>query len=355
MGDASHLHHKGEIMADNKKNKENKLEEKELKLDVKKKADKKPVASSPKLAEKKGTSKIKTSKTEEQSLESNVESQKSKTAKAGKHSKKAILEAEAKAKKEAHKKHDSKVTEESKPKPIKKPHVVKYSKNQKAARALIEPNKLYDIKEAIILLPKLSKTKFDATAEVHISLSIDTKQSEQNLRTSAALPAGSGQTVRIAVIAGEKDALAAKKAGADLTDDQDLLTAIGKGKFDFDVLIATPEKMSELGRHAKVLGPKGLMPSPKNGTVTNNPSSMVEEIKRGRAEIKNDSSGNVHVAFGKLSFKPSELEDNLRAVLYAVKNNKPNGVKGVYIKSIYITSSMSPSIKLDTELAFKKS
>lgn len=273
--------------------------------------------------------------------------------KAGKHSKKAIIEAEAKAKKEERKKITKNTEEEVKPKVIIKPRVIKYSKNQKAARELVNSNKLYELKEALELLPKLSKTKFDATAEVHVSLSIDTKQSEQNLRTSAALPAGSGKSVKVAVIASDKDSQAAKKAGADSTNAQDILAEIQKGKLDFDVLIATPEKMADLGRHAKVLGPKGLMPSPKSGTVTNNPAAMVEEIKRGRAEIKNDSSGIVHVPFGKLSFKTVDLENNLRAILSAIKTNKPNGVKGTYIKSIYVTSSMSPSIKLDPEAAFK--
>ncbi|MBA3679262.1 50S ribosomal protein L1, partial [Candidatus Saccharibacteria bacterium] len=207
---------------------------------------------------------------------------------------------------------------------------------------------LYTVSEAVELLPKLSKTKFDATAEVHIVLDIDPKQSDQNLRTSAALPAGSGKTVKVAVITSDKEADAAKKAGADNTDAAAILADIAKGKLDFDVLIASPDKMSELGRHAKVLGPKGLMPSPKSGTVTNNPAAMVEEIKKGRAEIKNDPSGIVHVAFGKLSFKAADLEANLRAVLGAVRTNKPAGVKGIYVKTIYITSSMSPSIKLDT-------
>ncbi len=285
--------------------------------------------------------------------ESNEKSSISVTAKAGKHSKKAIAEAEAKAKKQERKKSSKETKEEARPKIVQKPRVIKYSKNQKAARALVEPTKLYDIKEALELLPKLSKTKFDATAELHVALSLDTKQADQNLRTSASLPAGSGKNVKIAVIANDKDSSTAKKSGADLTNAQDILTAIGKGKFDFDVLIATPEKMADLGRHAKVLGPKGLMPSPKSGTVTNNPAAVVEEIKKGRAEIKNDSSGIVHVPFGKLSFKTTDLENNLRAILSAIKTNKPNGVKGTYIKSIYVTSSMSPSIKLDPEAAFK--
>lgn len=276
-----------------------------------------------------------------------------KTTKAGKKSTKAQAEEAQKEAKEARK--ASKETEEEKPKQIQKPRVITYSKNQKAARELVEAGKLYTLKEAIELLPKLSKTNFDATAEVHVSLDIDPKQSDQNLRTSAPLPAGSGKSVKVAVITSDKEAAAAKKAGADNSDAEQILSDIGKGKLDFDVLIASPDKMSDLGRHAKVLGPKGLMPSPKSGTVTNNPAAMVEEIKKGRAEIKNDAQGIVHSAFGKLSFKPADLEANLRSILNAVKANKPTGVKGVYVKSIYITSSMSPSIKLDTTEAFRNS
>lgn len=274
-----------------------------------------------------------------------------KTAKAGKKSAKALEEVAEKEAKQERK--ASKQDEEEKPKQVQKPRVITYSKNQKAAREQVEAGKLYSITEALELLPKLSKTKFDATAEVHISLDIDPKQSDQNLRASAPLPAGTGKTVKIAVITGEKDAELAKKAGADSTSAEKILADIAKGKLDFDVLIASPDKMADLGRHAKVLGPKGLMPSPKSGTVTNNPAAMVEEIKKGRAEIKNDAQGIVHVAFGKLSFSTKDLESNLRVVLKAISANKPAGVKGVYVKTVYLTSSMSPSIKLDPLEAFK--
>lgn len=269
------------------------------------------------------------------------------TTKAGKHSKKALAEQEAKAQKEERKKKAAEDRVEDKPKTIQKPRIKRYSKNQKSSRELIDFDKSYDITEAIALLPKISKVKFDPTAEVHISLQLDTKQADQNLRTSAALPAGTGKKVAVAVITNDKEAEAAKKAGADNVDAEAILSAISKGKLDFDVLVASPDKMGELGKHAKVLGPKGLMPSPKSGTVTPTPSTIVEEIKKGRAEIKNDANGIVHVAFGKLSFKSKDLENNLMAVIKAVKSNKPSGVKGTYIKSIYVTSSMSPSIKLD--------
>jgi len=274
------------------------------------------------------------------------------TAKAGKKSSKSLEEIALKEAKQERK--DSKLVDaEEKPKQIQKPRVISYSKNQTAAREQVEAGKLYGIAEALELLPKLSKTKFDATAEVHISLGIDPKQSDQNLRVSAALPAGTGKTVKIAVITGDKDSELAKKAGADITNADEILADIAKGKLDFDVLIASPDKMTDLGRHAKVLGPKGLMPSPKSGTVTNNPVAMVEEIKKGRAEIKNDAQGIINVAFGKLSFSSKDLESNLRVILKAVSANKPSGVKGVFVKSVYLSSSMSPSIKLDSLEAFK--
>ena len=275
------------------------------------------------------------------------------TTKAGKHSKKALAEEEAKAKKEERKKKAAEKVSEEKPKVIQKPRVKWYSKNQKITRELIDFDKLYTVTEAIELLPKISKVKFDPTAEVHISLDIDTKQADQNLRTSAPLPAGTGKKVRVVVITSDKEAELAKKAGADSVDSEAILSSIAKGKLDFDVLVASPDKMGELGKYAKVLGPKGLMPSPKSETVTPKPSKVVEEIKKGRAEVKNDANGIVHVAFGKLSFKAKDLESNLLAVIKAVKSNKPSGVKGTYIKSIYVTSSMSPSIKLDAAEALK--
>jgi large subunit ribosomal protein L1 len=300
---------------------------------------------------------------ESQKLESKIENPKSKIkpaeklAKSGKRSKKVQTEAAEQAAK-AEKKVISKKKKEEKAettKVVQKPHVKHYSKNQKAARELLEKDKLYTLAEAVELLPKLSKVKFDATAELHASLNIDPKQADQMLRASASLPAGTGKNVRVAVLAGESDAEAAKKAGADITDAEMLLGDIGKGKFDFEVLIATPEKMAELGRHAKVLGPKGLMPSPKNNTVTPNPASVVAEIKKGRVELKNDPAGIVHLSIGKLSFKQADLLANAKTAVSALYSARPTGVKGVYVKSLYITSSMSPSIKLDAAEALKES
>lgn len=278
------------------------------------------------------------------------------TTKAGKRSAKAQAEEAEKEAKEVRKAKAKKAEDakEEAPKPKQKPRVKKYSKNQKAARELIEKDKLYTLAEAVELLPKISKTKFDATAEIHIALNIDPRQADQMLRASTALPAGTGKSVKIAVIAGAKEAEAAKKAGADLVDADTVLKDIAAEKFNFDVLIATPDKMGELGKHAKVLGPKGLMPSPKNGTVTAEPAKTVEEFKKGKVELKNDANGIVHVVFGKLSFKPTDLLENVKAVVRAMSTNKPSGVKGVFVRSMYITASMSPSIKIDTSAASKE-
>ena len=270
-------------------------------------------------------------------------------AKAGKRSAKAQAEATAKEAKEAKKE----VKEEAK-KVKQKPRVKKYSKNQKASRELIDKSKLYGLKEAVEMLPKLSKTKFDATAEIHVTLNIDPRQADQIVRTNSVLPAGTGKAVKIAVIAGDKEAQAAKAAGADMVDAEAITKDISKEKFNFDVLIASPDKMGELGKLAKVLGPKGLMPSPKNGTVTNDPSKAVEEFKKGKVEIKNDANGVVHVAFGKLSFKNEDLYNNAKAVVKALASAKPAGVKGVFIKNMFVTASMSPSVKLDHAEAIKE-
>ncbi len=273
------------------------------------------------------------------------------TAKAGKRSAKAQAEVAEKKAKSVKKAEASKEPEK---KVVQKPRVKNYTKNQKAARELIEAGKLYGLKEAVEMLPSLSKVKFDATAELHVTLNIDPRQADQMVRTNSILPAGTGKQVKLAVIASEKDAAAAKSAGADMTDAEEIIKQISKEKFDFDVLIATPDKMGELGKLAKVLGPKGLMPSPKNGTVTAEPAKAVEEFKKGKVEIKNDANGVVHVAFGKLSFKTEDLYKNAKAVIKALSSSKPSGVKGVFIRNMFISSSMSPSIRLDYPAAIKE-
>ena len=202
-------------------------------------------------------------------------------------------------------------------------------------------------------MPKLSRTKFDATAELHIALGIDPRQADQQFRNSVVLPAGTGKAVRVAVLADAKLSAAAAQAGADVTDSEQLMADIAKGTFDFDILVATPDQMANLGRFAKTLGPKGLMPSPKSGTVTADPAKAVTEIKKGRLDLKNDANGIVHVAIGKLSFKSADLNANARAVLETINQNRPTGVKGTYVKSVYATATMSPSVRIDYSTAVK--
>ena len=275
-----------------------------------------------------------------------------KTAKAGKRSSKVQAEVIEKEVKEAKK---AKASEEIINKVKQKPRVKKYSKNQKAARDLIEPTKLYTLKEALELLPKISKTNFDASAEIHVTLNIDPRQSDQIVRTTTSLPSGTGKSIKIAVISQDEEAQLAKKAGADMVDADAIIKDISKEKINFDILIAAPDKMAELGKLAKVLGPKGLMPSPKNGTITADTAKATAEFKKGKVEIKNDANGVIHVAFGKVSFKTEDLYANVKAVVKALSISKPSGVKGVFIKNMFINSSMSPSIRIDQNEALKES
>lgn len=276
-----------------------------------------------------------------------------KTTKAGKHSAKAQREADEEAEKAARKAEAATKADAPKPKP--KPRVKKYSKNQKAMREALDLEKLHTVDEAIVAIKGTSKAKFDPTLEVHVRLDIDPRQADQMLRASTVLPAGTGKSVRVAVLTSDdKKAAAAKEAGAEVTNSEDLLSAIGKGSFDFDVLVATPDMMPQLGRHAKTLGPKGLMPSPKSGTVTADPAQAVTEIKKGRLEIKNDANGIVHTVAGKLSFDDKDLVSNVRAILSCVQQNRPAGVKGTYVRTVTLAATMTPGVKIDpAELSVK--
>ncbi len=278
---------------------------------------------------------------EEETTETAVKS----TAKAGKRSKKAVEEEAEKAAKETKKAVKTDRDEPKKSKHVQNPKHV--AKNRKNALTKLEAGKLYGLNEGIKLLRDISTVKFDATAELHIRLNIDPRQADQMVRTSVVLPAGSGKTIKVAVLAGDKQVEAAKKAGADITNAENILSDLKKSKFDFDVLVATPDQMVNLGKFAKVLGPKGLMPSPKSGTVTADPAVAVKEIKAGRAELKNDANGIVHAGFGKLSFSDENLFANAAAVINGVTRTKPSGVKGTFVKSITLASTMSPGVRLD--------
>ncbi len=192
---------------------------------------------------------------------------------------------------------------------------------------------------------KTSKVNFDASVELHVKLNVDPKQSDQNIRETFTLPHGSGKTPRVAVLAA-KDQDKLKTAGADLVGEEELLAQIEKSVIEFDVLIATPADMSKLGRFAKILGPKGLMPNPKSGTVTTNPAAAIKKIKSGQVEYRVDQHGVVHLAIGKVSFGETKLADNLKAAIVSIKAARPASVKGNFIESAYLSTTMGPSVKL---------
>lgn len=223
----------------------------------------------------------------------------------------------------------------------------KYGKNYKKALEAAKGKPMYNLTEAVKLLKEFSATKFDSTAEIHLNLSIDPKQADQSIRSTVILPHGTGKKLKIAAVVSDDKVKAAKDAGATAAGLEDLIAEFEKGKFKYDVIVATPDVMKNLGKVAKILGQKGMMPNPKSGTVTPDIEKTIEELNRGRVEFRNDKEGNIHSIFGKTSFKEEELENNLKAFLQALRDNKPSGVKGAFIKSITICSTMGPGVRLD--------
>ena len=214
----------------------------------------------------------------------------------------------------------------------------------------VDKNKLYTPEEAFKLVKSLSKRKFDETVEVAMNLNVDTTKSDQQVRSSFTLPNGTGKTKRVLVVTKTK-AEEAKNAGADFVGDDDIIEKIVKENwFDFDVMVATPEMMVSLGKIGKILGPKGLMPNPKTGTVTTNVSDAIANIRKGMVEYRADSNGNVHALVGKVSFDEDKLTENLVSFINEVIKNKPTGVKGSFVKNISISSTMGPGVKIDTNL-----
>lgn len=212
----------------------------------------------------------------------------------------------------------------------------------------IDKNKTYSIEEAIDLVKATSNSKFDETLEVAMNLNLDVKKADQQLRGAVVLPYGTGKTKRILVLAKGDQAKAAEVAKADYVGDVDMITKIEQENwFDFDVIIATPEMMPMLGKIGKLLGPKGLMPNPKTGTVTTDVAKAIEEVKKGKVNYRTDSFGNVHGIFGKASFEENKLVENLKTFVNVILKSKPSTAKGTYVKNITISSTMGPGVKID--------
>lgn len=225
--------------------------------------------------------------------------------------------------------------------------MAKVSKRYAEAAKLVDRSKTYSIEEAVKLAKETSKTKFDASVEVSFRLNVDPRHADQQIRGAMVLPNGTGKTQRVCVVAqGEKEK-EDQAAGADFVGGADIIEKISKGWFDFDVLVATPDMMGQLGRLGRVLGPKGLMPNPKTGTVTQDVTKAVQDIKAGQVAYRADSAGNLHLPVGKVSFTADALAENVKAVQEMVLRVKPASSKGTYIKNLAITSTMGPGIQVD--------
>lgn len=230
----------------------------------------------------------------------------------------------------------------------------KHGKKFRAVAEKVGKNQAYSLKEAISLAIETSPVKFDATVEIHVNTGTNPKHADQMIRATVALPNGTGKSQRIAVFCDETKTAEAKKAGADLIGEDDLINEVLSGKIDFDIAIAQTSLMKKLAKIAKVLGPKGLMPSPKSGTVTDDIGRVVGEIKKGKIEFRNDKEGIVHSILGKVSFGENKILENTKSFLKALKDAKPEGIKSNYIKKISITTSMGPGIMVDIQEALKE-
>ena len=226
----------------------------------------------------------------------------------------------------------------------------KLSRRQKENQIKIKNVAFSTIEGAVQILKQTSTVKFIETVELHANLNIDPKYADQQLRTTVTLPHGVGKSIEIAVLTNEANHSEAKSAGADIVGDTDLIEQISQGNLEFDLLIATPDMMPKLAKLGRVLGPKGLMPSPKSGTVTTTLTETLSDFKKGKFEYKADKTGSVHISFGKSDFTDLQLVENLKALYQSIEQNRPSGVKGKYFRSIFICTTMGPSLKLDTNI-----
>jgi len=226
----------------------------------------------------------------------------------------------------------------------------KLSRRQKENRAKTKTSVYSSLEDAITILKKTATAKFIETVELHANLNIDPKYADQQLRTTVTLPHGVGKTIKIAVLTNDSNIAEGKEAGADIVGSDDLIDEISQGNINFDLLVATPDMMPKLAKLGRVLGPKGLMPSPKSGTVSTTLSATLSEFKKGKFEYKADKTGVVHISFGKSNFTETQLIDNLTSLYKSIEQNRPPGVKGKYFKSLFICTTMGPSIQLDLNI-----
>jgi len=282
-----------------------------------------------------------------------------KLAKAGKRSEKAIKETEEKIAKEERKEKGDTAPQSEKtssnkesrskkgPIPVIRPKIERRGKNYRKVSELVSKTTLYSLTDALDLAVKTNPSKFDASVEVHVRMGVDPRQADQNIRATVSLPNGTGKTVRVAVFAPEADHAAAKSAGADVVGDEDFLKQLEKEELNFDILVATPQYMPKLSKYARILGPRGLMPNPKSGSVATDVAKAVSEAKAGKVEYRVDKQSIVHLSIGKVSFGAKKLEENARIFFDSLKSQKPTSLKGIYIKTTSISTTQGPGIKVE--------
>lgn len=277
-------------------------------------------------------------------------------AKAGKRSEKAVRAAEAEAERQARKEAgdttpqgDAVANIEKGPAPKTRPLAERKGKAYKKAAKLVDKTKSYSLAEALDLATQTATTKFDSTVEMHVRLGVDPKQADQNIRTTVTLPNGTGKDIRVAALVSADDVDAVKEAGADYAGEEEIMKMLEKENLAFDVLVATPQFMPKLGKFARLLGPRGLMPNPKAGTVSANPVQAVKEAKAGKVEYRVDKQGIVHLGIGKVSFGAEKLQQNANVFINSLKAARPSTLKGNYIISAAVATTMGPSIKVDLQ------
>lgn len=301
---------------------------------------------------------IKTVDSNQESVVSNEQTAKDSaptTAKAGKRSAKALSEADEKAEKTARKEtgdttpqsDDAEAVMKKGPRPVTRPRLERRGKKYQEVAKKLETGKVYSLAEALKLATETSPAKFDASVELHILLGVDPRQADQNIRSTVSLPHGTGKTIRVAAFVPAEDAEAATKAGADVSGEDAVVKLLSSEQLDFDILVATPQMMPKLGKFARLLGPRGLMPNPKSGTVATNIAQAVKEAKGGRVEYRVDKQAIIHLSVGKVSFGADKLADNAKTFFESLQSVKPSSLKSSYLRTVHITTTMGPGIKVD--------